>query len=143
MADPSAHPRVEPHLCVIDGAAALAFYQKAFGAKVVMTVPAQDGLRLMHATVQLFGGEILVHDEFPEHRGEGVVRSPFTVRGPSVAINVNLDRADDVDAAMARAVGAGAIVVMEPENTFWNARYGRIQDPFGHVWAFNAPLPDA
>jgi PhnB protein len=143
MADAPQHPRVEPHLCVSDGAAALAFYRKAFGAKVLMTVPAQDGLRLLHATVQLFGGEILVHDEFPELYCPGAVRAPTSVGGPSVAINVNLEKAEDVDAAIIRAVEAGAAVVMAAENTFWNARYGRVQDPFGHVWAFNAPLPDA
>jgi len=25
---------------------------------------------------------------------------------------------------------------------FWGSRYGRIQDPFGHVWEFNAPLAE-
>lgn len=142
MTEPSAHPRVEPHLCVRGGNEALAFYRKAFGAKVVMTVPAQDGMRLMHATVQLFGGEILLHDEFPEYEGEGKVLSPLAFGGVSVAINVNLAAADEVDAAMARAVEAGAKVVMEAQNTFWNARYGRVQDPFGHIWAFDAPLAE-
>ncbi|HVI29559.1 VOC family protein [Hansschlegelia sp.] len=140
MADRDRHPKVEPHLCVAGGAEALAFYRKAFGAKVVMTVPAQDGVRLLHATVQLFGGEVLVHDEFPETTGPGSVRAPTSAGGPSVAINVNLASAAEVDAAIDRAVDAGAVVVMPADNTFWNARYGRVQDPFGHVWAFNAPL---
>jgi len=26
---------------------------------------------------------------------------------------------------------------------FWGSRYGRVRDPFGHVWAFNAPLEPA
>jgi PhnB protein len=25
---------------------------------------------------------------------------------------------------------------------FWGARYGRVRDPFGHIWAFNAPLEE-
>ena len=140
MADQDRHPKVEPHLCVAGGAEALSFYRKAFGAKVVMTVPAQAGVRLLHATVELFGGQVLVHDEFPEAAGPGAVRAPTSTGGASVAINVNLATAEDVDVAIARAAGAGAVVVMPPENTFWNARYGRVQDPFGHVWAFNAPL---
>ncbi|MET0313877.1 MAG: VOC family protein [Hansschlegelia sp.] len=142
MTDPHAHPPIEPHLCVRGGNDALAFYQKAFGATVLMKVPAQDGVRLMHATVQVFGGEILLHDEFPEYEGDGKVLSPIALGGVSVAINVNLARAEEVDAAMSKAVAAGALVVMEAQNTFWNARYGRVQDPFGHVWAFNAMLPE-
>ncbi|RXF73066.1 VOC family protein [Hansschlegelia zhihuaiae] len=143
MPDTDQHPPVQPHLCVKGGSAALAFYQKAFGAQISMKVPAQDGVRLMHATVRLFGGEVLIHDEFPEHHGDGKVLSPKTAGGPSVAINVNLGSAADVDAAMEKAEAAGAVIVMPAENTFWNARYGRILDPFGHVWAFNAPLADA
>ena len=44
------------------------------------------------------------------------------------------------DAAVARAKTAGAKVILEPQDVFWGSRYGRIQDPFGHVWEFNAPL---
>ena len=50
---------------------------------------------------------------------------------------------DAIDAAIARAAAAGAEVVMKPEGAFWGARYGRVRDPFGHVWAFNAPLEGA
>ena len=29
---------------------------------------------------------------------------------------------------------------MPPEDVFWGARYGRVRDPFGHVWSFGAPV---
>ncbi|MEP4419902.1 MAG: VOC family protein, partial [Nitratireductor sp.] len=47
---------------------------------------------------------------------------------------------DEVDAAVARAMAAGAEIVMPVDDQFWGARYGKIRDPFGHVWSFNAPL---
>lgn len=72
--------------------------------------------------------------------GENDVLSPVTRGGASVALNINLAKPADVDAAVNRAVAAGATVIMPVEDTFWNARYGRIRDPFGHVWAFNAAL---
>lgn len=66
--------------------------------------------------------------------------SPNTIGGTGVAISINLAKAADVDAAYDKAVAAGASTVLEPQDTFWHARYARIQDPFGHVWAFNAPV---
>jgi PhnB protein len=31
-----------------------------------------------------------------------------------------------------------AAATMAAQDTFWNARYGRVRDPFGHVWSFHA-----
>ena len=80
------------------------------------------------------------HDEFPEFGSD--VLSPSSRGGASMAINVNLPKPADVDAAVDRARSAGAEVVMSAQDTFWGARYGRVRDPFGHVWAFNAPLKE-
>ena len=131
-------PPIQVHLCVKDGMAAIAFYEKAFGAQHTFCQLAEDRKRVMHSNLVLFGGEIMLHDEFLEF-GSSVL-SPKTVGGASVAINVNLPEAADVDAAYDRAIAAGASTVLEPQDTFWHARYARIQDPFGHVWAFNAPV---
>jgi PhnB protein len=60
-----------------------------------------------------------------------------------MTINVNVSTPADVDAAIDRALSAGAEVVMAAQDTFWGARYGRVRDPFGHVWAFNAPLRES
>ena len=91
----------------------------------------------MHANLEMFGGEVMLHDEFPEYGGD--VLAPPSVGGASVAINVNLKQASEVDAIVARAEKAGAAVTMPPDDVFWGSRYARIRDPFGHVWAFNAP----
>jgi uncharacterized glyoxalase superfamily protein PhnB len=42
---------------------------------------------------------------------------------------------DDVDATVARAVGAGAKVTMPVADMFWGDRYGQLEDPFGHRWS--------
>lgn len=34
----------------------------------------------------------------------------------------------------------GAHALTLPADAFRVARYARITDPFGHIWAFNAPL---
>lgn len=134
-------PPLQAHLCVKGGNDAIAFYEKAFGAQCNFKVMADDGLRVMHANLALFGSEILLHDEFPEFGGH--VLAPGGHGSASVALNVNLPAPADVDAALARAEAAGAEVFMPPSDVFWGARYGRLRDPFGHVWAFNAPLNPA
>jgi PhnB protein len=138
MSDAAPVQTIQLHLCVAGAEDAIAFYNKAFGAELQFKQMATDGKRVLHATLGIFGGQIMMHDEFPEH-SSGVL-SPKTHGGASVAINVNLAKPADVDAAMKRATEHGANVLMPPANQFWGARYGRLRDPFGHIWAFNAPL---
>ena len=134
-------PPIQAHICVRGGVDAIEFYKKAFGADCPFLKMTDDGKRVMHANVELFGGEVMLHDEFPEYGNE--VLSPLARGGASMTININLARPGDVDAAIARAEAAGAEVVMKPEDAFWGSRYGRVRDPFGHVWAFNASLSGA
>ncbi len=127
-------PPIQAHICVKGGLDAIALYKKAFGAECPFHQLAEDNKRVMHANIELFGSEVMLHDEFPEFGGD-VCRG-----GASMAININLPKPADVDAAVSRAQSAGAEVVMTAQDRFWGARYGRVRDPFGHVWAFNAPL---
>jgi PhnB protein len=134
-------PPIQPHICVKGGLEAIAFYRKAFSAECPFHQLAEDGKRVMHANIELRGSEVMLHDEFPEFGGD--VLSPLSRGGPSMTINVNVSTPADVDAAIDRALSAGAEVVMAAQDTFWGARYGRVRDPFGHVWAFNAPLRES
>lgn len=123
-----------------------------------MKAMTEDGKRLMHANIELFGvgpnpppiqahicvkggGEVMMHDEFPEF-GKDVL-APSTIGSASMTINVNRPQPSEVDAIVARAAAAGATVILEPQDVFWGCRYGKVRDPFGHVWAFNAPLKRA
>jgi PhnB protein len=133
-------PPIQAHICVKGGLEAIAFYGTAFGAECPFHQLADDGKRVMHANIELFGSEVMLHDEFPEFGSD--VLSPLSRGGASMTINVNLPKPANVDAAVDRARSAGAEVVMSAQDTFWGARYGRVRDPFGHVWAFNAPLKE-
>ncbi len=131
-------PPIQAHICVKGGEAAIAFYEKAFGAQCTFKAMAEDGVRVMHANLAMFGSEVMLHDEFPEFGGD--VMAPSSRSGASMAISINLPKPADVDAATAMAQAAGADVLLQPTDVFWGARYARLRDPFGHVWAFNAPL---
>jgi PhnB protein len=125
-----------PHIPVTDGEAAIKFYERAFGAKCESKKLAQDGKRVMHAHVTLGAGVIFVCDDFPEFGGQGA-QAPTRLGGASCTIHLETP---DADAAWERAVKAGAEVLMPLDNQFWGARYGQLQDPFGHVWSIAGPV---
>ncbi|MGC5616389.1 VOC family protein [Georgenia sp. Z1491] len=66
---------------------------------------------------------------------------PPPYRGVTLAINVN--SAEEVDAALAHATGVGARLVKEPELVEWGGYSGYFADPDGHLWevAFNPFFP--
>jgi len=127
-----------PYLTVKGAADAIAFYQKAFGAKETARMPAQDGKRVMHADLAINGGSVMLSDEFPEHGGPP---GPTKDKPSPVAIAIQYAKPAEVDAIFRRAVDAGCKSTMEPSDTFWDARFAMLDDPFGHRWMLNAPLP--
>ncbi|MDP7550916.1 MAG: VOC family protein [Acidimicrobiales bacterium] len=142
MADAHRPLRTEvvPELVVEDASAALAFYAEAFGADEMFRHELDDG-RIIHAEVSSDGFVIFVTDDFPEmHNGVGT--SPKAIGGTPICLHRDVI---DVDAAVERAVAAGATLIHGPEDMFWGDRYARLSDPFGHQWslATSGPGPDA
>lgn len=134
--DPNQGPSTgcTPHLCIRDKRAkeAIAFYEKAFGAEVKSTAPAQDGERLMHAHLIVNGGSLILNDDFPEfHQGNyNAVPGGFTLHL----------QVPDADAAFERAVAAGATVRLPLQDQFWGDRYGQVTDPFGIMWSIGSTI---
>jgi predicted lactoylglutathione lyase len=58
--------------------------------------------------------------------------APTTFRGSTLAWNCRTD--DEVDAAFARALAAGAKALRRPEQTDYGGYRGYFGDPDGHVW---------
>jgi len=123
---PEGYHTVTASLTVKDGAAAIDFYQRAFGAREVMRVDGPDG-RLMHAEVQVGDSRVMLAEEYPDM---GCL-SPTTVGHSTASLYLYLP---DVDAAFKRAVGAGAKVVMPVTDMFWGDRFASVEDPSGHRW---------
>ena len=123
-----------PHLVCADAAAAIEFYKKAFGAIEELRLPGPGG-KLMHAMLRIGGSALMLVDEWPEMGALG----PKALKGSPVTIHFY---ATDVDAAVARAVAAGAEVVMPVADMFWGDRYGQLRDPFGHLWSVATHLRD-
>jgi PhnB protein len=129
-------PSVSPMLTVSDGAAAIDFYVKAFGAEELGRVPGPDGKRLFHAAVRINGALVMLNDDFPE-MNEGKSATPEALGGSPVTIHLTVS---DVDQKFQRAIDAGATVVMPLDDMFWGDRYGELRDPFGHLWSMGQPI---
>jgi PhnB protein len=131
---PDGYRVVTPYLIVGDGAAAVRFYQQAFGASERMRLTRPDG-RIGHAELEIGDSVIMLADEHPEH---GAL-SPHSVGGSPVTLHVYVERVDDV---VARATAAGAIVMRPVEDQFYGDRSGSIRDPFGHIWHIATHIED-
>jgi PhnB protein len=101
-----------------DSAATIAFCKKAFGAKLRSKMAGPGG-KLMHAEMEIGDSIVMLSDAMQE-----------PARVASMFLYV-----DNVDKTFAKALKAGAKVVMPLENQFWGDRHGRIADPQGNLWA--------
>ena len=118
---------ITPHLVCAGAAAAIEFYKEAFGAVEQMRLAGPDG-KLLHGSVRIGDSLLMLVDEFPEMQALG----PKARGGSAVTIHLSVP---DVDASFRRAVAAGATPTMPVTEMFWGARYGMVQDPFGHLWS--------
>jgi PhnB protein len=130
---------VTAYLTVKGGLDAIALYERAFGAELLTHKMADDGKRVLHAALDVFGTMIMLSDEFPEHDPDS--EAPTSLGATTFTLHVGFDDPAQVDAAMAKAAAAGCTVTTPTMDAFWGMRYGRLKDPFGHAWAFGAPLP--
>jgi PhnB protein len=120
------YPALAPAIAVSNGAQAIEFYKKAFGAVERYRLIDPESGRIGHAELTINGALLMLSDEYPQFN-----KTPESLGGVSAKYLV---MCDDVDAAFARAVGAGAEVIFPLTNQFYGHRDGRVRDPFGHEW---------
>jgi PhnB protein len=132
METPDPATVVAPQLSVRNGRAAVEFYKAAFGARELHRVGGVDGHEEVVAQLAVGDATFWVADESPPHGNF----SPETLGGGSVRM---LLMVDDPDAAVERAVAAGATLVY-PVAQEHGWRLGRIVDPYGHHWEVGKPV---
>lgn len=123
---PDGYHTVTPYLYVKGAADAIEFWKKAFGATEVLRMPGPDGT-VMHAEIKIGDSILMLAEEMPEWGN----KSPKTLGGPSGGYCIYLN---DVDAAFAKAIAAGATVLRPVQDQFYGDRSGTVTDPFGHTW---------
>ncbi len=135
---PPGHENLIPHLVCEPCAEAIEFYKKALGVEEVWRMTAPDGQRIMHAAIRLGNSLIFLASDFPEYCG-GKSMTPIALGGTPVTLHQYVP---DCDAAIERAVRAGATVEMPATDMFWGDRYGMIRDPYGHRWSLATHIQD-
>ena len=123
---PQGYHTATPYLIVNDGARAIEFYKKAFGATELFRMAGPDG-KIGHAEIKIGDSPIMLADEVPA-MGH---RSPQSLGGSPVSILLYVE---DVDAVFNQAVAAGAKVARPVADQFYGDRTGGVTDPFGHAW---------
>ena len=131
---PAGFHAVTPYLTMSDGARALEFYGKAFGAKVRMRMDAPGG-RIGHAEIKIGDSVIMLADEHPEMDA----RSPTHFGGSPVSIMIYVE---DVDKQFKQALAAGGTELRPLTDQFYGDRSGTLKDPFGHSWHLSTHKED-
>jgi len=133
---PDGYRRINAALVVDDGARAIDFYGRVFGAVERSLFPGPGG-SILHAEL-VVGDSIIMLEDASEMMGtqapprEGLAGSPAYL----------YVYVDDVDAAVERAVGLGATLKRPVTDQFYGDRDGFVVDPFGHGWVIASHRED-
>lgn len=132
QAIPPGYHSVTPYLVVDDGARAIDFYKRSFGASELSRMATPDG-KIAHAELKIGDSMIMLSDAMMGYR------SPESLGGSPVSLFLYVE---DVDSVFNRAIEAGAKSDMPPADMFWGDRYGKLTDPFGHLWGIGTHIED-
>lgn len=125
---PEQHMPIVPSVIVNGAAEAIAFYERAFGARCISRMDGPGGV-VFHAELVVGTGLVFVADEYPSMG----LRSPLGLGGKTGSFTVYVD---DPGAAHERAVAAGATSAEAVSDGFHGFRSGVVTCPFGHRWIF-------
>jgi len=135
QATPKGYHTLTTGFCVRGAVQAIDFYKRAFGAKERMRLMKPDRTTVAHAELQI-GDSLFMLGEEDAAMGS---RSAQTLGGTPVNLYLYVA---GVDAAVARAVAAGAKPVMPVTDMFWGDRIGSVEDPYGQKWTLATHTED-
>ncbi len=123
--------------------AAFNFYKSVFGGEFPYigkfkdmppaegkTMPAADGEKIMHVSLPIGGGTILMGSDTG-----GEWASNFK-EGNNISISINTDSEAEATKIF-NGLSAGGMVTMPLNKTFWGAYFGMFTDKFGINWMVN------
>ncbi|HZH73891.1 MAG TPA: VOC family protein [Mariniphaga sp.] len=87
----------------------------------------EDKNRVMHVTLQLPGGNLLMGSDIFSGTGDKFIK------GNNVYINVSPDTREETDRIF-NALKEGGEVEMEMQDMFWGDYFGSLKDKFGVFW---------
>ena len=130
---PDEYSSVTPYLIIKGAAKAMEFYREAFGAVEKGRMQGADGI-IGHAEIRIGDSTIMLADDTPE-----MAQSPAAIGKSPVSFVIYVENAD---AAVRKAVEAGARLTREVEDRFYGDRTGTVEDPFGYEWHLHTHIED-
>lgn len=129
--------QITPYL-YFDGNAkqALEFYKEVLGAEITALqtfgeadypTPPEADQRVMHAQLKKGGISLMFSDNFP---------GQSAVVGSNISLTLEPESEEEIQ-NLYDALSKGGKPLMELEDTFWGAKYARVQDSFGIIWELN------
>ncbi|HVG16014.1 MAG TPA: VOC family protein [Chitinophagaceae bacterium] len=120
-----------PELYIANGVTDVSFYKNAFGATENLCYRNDDGS--IHVVEFSIDGVLFhVHE---------ITSSKFVTPGKNGGCTCCIGFfVPDVDAAMNRAISAGAVEIQPAQDYDYGYRQGTIRDPFGHYWQIQKKL---
>jgi PhnB protein len=114
---------------------AMTFYAQCLGAELTMqsfkdaNIPADAGQenRIMHARLSKGDAVIMASDTMPGMQFK---------KGNNFSMTIECDSAEELQ-SLYEALLEGGTSLMEPQDTFWGARFAMLTDKFGIGWMFN------
>lgn len=121
---------MEPRISMItlgvrDLARAIAFYEDGLGLPRMESPPEVAFFTLNGTWLGLYGREALAEDATVSADGEGFA---------GITLSHNVRSEAEVDAIIAQAAAAGAVVVKHPQKVSWGGYNGYFKDTDGHLW---------
>ena len=130
---PDGYHSISAALTCKNASKAIDFYKKVFGAQELARMGGPGGL-IMHAELKIGDSHIFLNDEIP-----GMATAPSPGSGNPIHLFLYTENVDKVyDAALAE----GCKVAMPLQDQFWGDRYGKVIDPFGHMWGLAQHVED-
>jgi uncharacterized glyoxalase superfamily protein PhnB len=124
-----------PFLRYDDARSAIDFLQRAFGFEEKLVVPGPDGT-IAHAQLALGGAVVMLGSARPDDALG--LKTPRQLGGVSGGVYITVA---DPDAHHARAVAAGAKVIMPLVDQEYGSREYGARDPEGNIWCFGTYAP--
>lgn len=132
---PEGYQTITPMCVFKDARQAIAFYKAAFGAVERFVMPGPDGVGVMHAEIQIGTSLVMFGEESPQES----CQSAESLGASPVSFYLYVE---NVDAAFATALAAGAVATMPVAEMFWGDRIGTVKDPFGYSWTLATHVKD-
>lgn len=128
--------RIVPHLMIENCKEAITYYQELFGGEI-KNIQLSDGIEMFKGQEgKYIHAELHVNEQCILYLAD--IFSQDRTTGNDVQLALELENEAEIT-RLFKGLSQGGKVKMELQDTFWNAKYAVVTDPYGITWELNAP----